>query len=84
VTLAIRGNILDHDLEHFVFSAEPPVSSRMRVTANAPVPEESVPARVSWARSLTVNPRSTSPPQGCATSPSLKASPAGQNHWQRY
>jgi hypothetical protein len=29
-------------------------------------------ARVSWARSLTVNPRSTSPPQGCATSPARR------------
>jgi transposase-like protein len=26
----------------------------------------------SWARSLTVNPRSTSPPQGCATSPARR------------
>ncbi|HVI61635.1 MAG TPA: transposase [Bradyrhizobium sp.] len=32
-------------------------------------------ALVSWARSLTVNPRSTSPPQGCATSPSRRGRP---------
>ena len=32
-------------------------------------------ARVSWARSLTVNPRSTSPPQGCATSPARRGRP---------
>ena len=32
-------------------------------------------ARVSWARSMTVNPRSTSPPQGCATSPARRGRP---------
>jgi Transposase, Mutator family len=32
-------------------------------------------ARVSWARFLTVNPRSTSPPQGCATSPARRGRP---------
>jgi hypothetical protein len=32
-------------------------------------------ARVSWARSLTVNPRSTSPPQGCATSRARRGRP---------
>jgi hypothetical protein len=30
---------------------------------------------VSWARSLTVNPRSTLPPQGCATSPARHGRP---------
>ena len=32
-------------------------------------------ALVSWARSLTVNPRSTSPPQGCVTSPARRGRP---------
>jgi transposase-like protein len=32
-------------------------------------------ARVSWARSLTANPRSTSPPRGCATSPARRGRP---------
>ena len=32
-------------------------------------------APASWARSLTVNPRSTSPPRGCATSPARRGRP---------
>jgi len=33
-------------------------------------------ARVWWARSLTVNPRSTSPPQGRTTSPARRGRPS--------
>ena len=33
-------------------------------------------APASWARSLTVNPRLTSPPQGCATSPARRGRPS--------
>jgi transposase-like protein len=46
-----------------------------RIRTNNPLERILREIRRWWARSLTVNPRSTSPPQGCATSPARRGRP---------
>src|SRR5262245_3173528 len=65
---------VDETLTYYAF----PEEHWRRIRTNNPLEltcARSGGARVSWARSLTVNPRSTSPPRGCATSPARRGRP---------